>query len=80
MSDDSGKNETTRRTFMVGGAAAAIGAAAVGRTRPDKVTDEQASELRRQLAVGDGPTRCATNAESINRSMAKVMTGRDTPR
>ena len=42
MSDDSGKNETTRRIFMVGGAAAAIGAAAAGRIRPDKITDEQA--------------------------------------
>ena len=42
MSDDSGKNETTRRAFMVAGAAAAVGAAAAGRIRPDKITDEQA--------------------------------------
>jgi phospholipase C len=59
MSDDSGKNETTRRTFMVGGAAAAIGAAAVGRTRPDKVTDEQARLI-------DKVTAAATTSASLS--------------
>jgi phospholipase C len=42
MSDDSGKNETTRRAFMVGGAAAAIGAAAASHIRPGKISDDQA--------------------------------------
>ena len=42
MTDDPGKNQTTRRAFMVGGAAAAIGAAAVGRIHPDTISDDQA--------------------------------------
>src|ERR1700733_1086821 len=59
MSDDSGKNEKTRRTFMVGAAAAAIGASAVGRTRPDKVTDEQARLI-------DKVTAAATTSASLS--------------
>jgi phospholipase C len=55
MSDDSGKNETTRRVFMVGGAAAAIGAAAAGRIRPDKITDEQARLIDKVSAAIVGP-------------------------
>jgi phospholipase C len=55
MSDDSGKNETTRRVFMVGGAAAAIGAAAAGRIRPDKITDEQARLIDKVSAAIAGP-------------------------
>src|ERR1700733_15385913 len=51
MSDDSGRNETTRRAFMVGGAAAAIGAAAVGRIHPDKITDEQARLIDKVTAA-----------------------------
>ena len=51
MSDDSGKNETTRRAFMVAGAAAAVGAAAAGRIRPDKITDEQARLIDKVTAA-----------------------------
>ena len=59
MSDDSGKSETTRRTFMVGGAAAAIGAAAVSRTRSDKVSDDQARLI-------DAVTAAATTSASLS--------------
>src|ERR1700722_19449070 len=59
MGDDSGKNETTRRTFMVGGGAAAVGAAAAGRIRPDKITDEQARLI-------DKVTAAATTSASLS--------------
>src|SRR5580704_1104801 len=59
MSDDSGKNETTRRAFMVAGAAAAVGAAAAGRIRPDKITDEQARLI-------DKVTAAATTSASLS--------------
>jgi phospholipase C len=51
VSDDSGKNETTRRTFMVGGAAAAIGAAAAGRVSSGKISDEQAGLIDKVTAA-----------------------------
>ena len=51
MSDDSGKNEATRRTFMVGGAAAAIGAAAGSRLHPGGLTDQQARLLDKVTAA-----------------------------
>jgi phospholipase C len=50
--DDSGISETTRRAFMVGGAAAAIGAAAAGRLQPGGLTDGQARLLDKVTAVG----------------------------
>jgi phospholipase C len=59
MSDDSGKNETTRRAFMVAGAAAAVGAAAAGRIPPDKITDEQARLI-------DKVTAAATTSASLS--------------
>jgi phospholipase C len=50
MSDDPGKSDTTRRAFMVGGAAAAVGAAAAGRFRPGKVSDDQARLIDQMTA------------------------------
>jgi phospholipase C len=50
-SEKSEKSETTRRAFMVGGAAAAIGAAAAGRLRPGGMTDEQARLLDKVTAA-----------------------------
>ena len=48
----------TRRAFMVGGAAAAIGAAAASRIRPGNASDEQARLLDKVTAAGPpGATR-----------------------
>ena len=47
-----GKRDTTRRAFMVGGAAAALGAAAVGRPGgPHKITDDQARLIDKVTAA-----------------------------
>jgi phospholipase C len=47
-----GRNETSRRVFMVGGAAAALGAAAAARPDgPPRITDEQARLLDKVTAV-----------------------------
>jgi len=50
-SDQPGKRDTTRRAFMVGGAAAALGAAAAGRFGPGKVSDEQARLIDKVTAA-----------------------------
>ncbi|HEX6453532.1 MAG TPA: alkaline phosphatase family protein [Trebonia sp.] len=56
-----GKSETSRRAFMVGGAAAAIGAAAAkaGAGHPGRVTDDQARLL-------DKVTAAATSSASLS--------------
>jgi phospholipase C len=55
MSDDPGKKGTTRRTFMVGGAAAAAGAVGASRLRvgatPGALSDEQARLLDKLTAT-----------------------------
>jgi phospholipase C len=50
--DDPGKDETTRRTFMVGGAAAAMGAAGAGRIRSGAISDERARLVDKLAAAG----------------------------
>ncbi len=65
MDDDKDGKEATRRTFMVGGAAAAMGAAAVGRGRSGKMTDEQARLMDKITAAGRPGTASLNDVKHI---------------
>ena len=65
MTDDPGKNETTRRAFMVGGAAAAIGAAAASRLRPDRISDAQARLIDKVTAASAATSASLSDVKHI---------------
>jgi phospholipase C len=65
MSDDPGKNHATRRTFMVGGAAAAIGAAAGSRLRSGGLTDDQARLIDKVTAASSAAAASLSDVKHV---------------
>src|ERR1700722_1954163 len=65
MSDDPGKNHATRRTFVVGGAAAAIGAAAGSRVRSGGLTDDQARLIDKVTAASPAAAASLSDVKHI---------------
>ncbi len=58
-------DKTSRRTFMVGGAAAAIGAAAVSRARSGKISDDQARLLDKLTAASTSGAASVSDIKHI---------------